>query len=88
MYGSGHSISPLPARLDGHPLLLLLDAPSPLIANVRTHTLATLTEQQGRPFQGRRTRYHVELDSPVTEINPVNLRGGMNLAVPGASVPS
>ena len=29
-------------------LLALLDAPSPSTAAVRTHTLATLTEQQAR----------------------------------------
>jgi hypothetical protein len=50
-------------------LLLLLEAPSPSMATVRTHTLVTLTEQQARPLLGHRARYRVELDSRAEDLD-------------------
>jgi hypothetical protein len=41
---------------------------SPSSATVRTHTFATLTEQQARPLLAKRARF-VQLDSPETDLD-------------------
>jgi hypothetical protein len=50
-------------------LILLLDAPAPSSATVRTHTFATLIEQKAHGLVGKRALYQVELDSPETDLD-------------------
>jgi hypothetical protein len=51
-------------------VILLFDASGSLsAATVRTHTLATLTEQQACPLLGKRLRFFVQLDSPEADVD-------------------
>ncbi len=51
-------------------LLLLLDAPAPSSARVRTRDLAPLTEQQqAQRLAGKRLRFLVHLNSPEADVD-------------------